>query len=76
MRASPPIAPGHTGVLYLVLDDLGAKLGRTWHTTKEGDNRLGPHLYKNHRKEGRFIDGLWLLQRAQERRLRVGRRKA
>jgi len=35
MRASPSIAPEHAGVVYLVLDDLGGKLGRTWRETDE-----------------------------------------
>ena len=37
MSASPSIAPEHTGVVYLVLDDLGGKLGRTWRETDEED---------------------------------------
>src|SRR5271166_1249185 len=37
MRASPSIAPEHAGVVYLVLDDLGGKLGRTWRETDEED---------------------------------------
>ena len=37
MRASPSIAPENADVVYLVLDDLGGRLGRTWRETDEDD---------------------------------------
>jgi hypothetical protein len=37
MRASPSIAPENADVVYLVLDDLGGRLGRTWRATDEDD---------------------------------------
>jgi hypothetical protein len=37
MRASPSIAPENADVVYMVLDDLGGRLGRTWRETDEDD---------------------------------------
>ena len=37
MRASPSIAPENGDTVYLVLDDLGGRLGRTWRETDEDD---------------------------------------
>ena len=34
---------------------------RTCHTTKEGDNRLGPHLYKIIGRKSGSLPQLWLL---------------
>jgi hypothetical protein len=45
-------------------------LCRTCHSTKEGDNRLGPHL---HRIIGRkAVTELWVFQRYEGRKLRLG----
>jgi hypothetical protein len=37
MRASPSIVPENGDVVYLVLDDLGGRRGRTWRETDEDD---------------------------------------
>jgi hypothetical protein len=40
MRASSSIAPENADVIYLVLDDLGGRLGRTWRETDEDDTLI------------------------------------
>ena len=59
MRASPPIAPEHAGVLYLVLDDLGAKLGRAWRETGEGD--ADRETLIRDLLDGQFANPAWIL---------------
>jgi hypothetical protein len=49
---------------------------RTCHTTKEGDNRLGPNLHNINRKESRFAAELRLFQRHEGRGLCVGQGEA
>ena len=42
MRPSPSIAPENADVVYLVMDDLGGRLGRTWRETDEDDRSRDP----------------------------------